>query len=154
MWNSFTPWYFIFTEETFNRITWRVISFRHEPVSMWLCVASISSASPQICGPEIFLFECWSLSSQNYKKNYITANEIITARKRSCGKVLFLHLCVILLTGGSLSMGSGVSVQGGSLSGRPPYGTEWAIRILLECILVVILFWIELRPFHSEVSST
>ena len=80
--------------------------------------------------------------------------------EQSCGKVMFLHLCVILFTGfvegggfcpggslsgrGSLSGGfsvQGVSVQGGlcpggSLSGRPPYGNMRAVRILLECILV------------------
>ena len=39
---------------------------------------------------------------------------LITDRKRSCGKVMFLHLSVILFTGGvSLSMKGGVSVQGG-----------------------------------------
>ena len=64
----------------------------------------------------------------------------ITARKRSCGKVMFLHLSVILFTGGSLSRGvsvwgslsrgslsEGVSVQGlclgGSMSRETPlYG--------------------------------
>ena len=71
----------------------------------------------------------------------------ITARKRSCGKVIFLHLSVILFTGGgslsgglcqrgSLSRGAlclgglspgrsltkGVSVQGGSLSGEVSVG--------------------------------
>ena len=48
------------------------------------------------------------------------------------------------LSRGSLSRGGlylGVSVQGGflsrgSLSGKPPYGNERAVRILLECILV------------------
>ena len=83
-----------------------------------------------------------------------------TSRKRSCGKVMFLHLFVILFTGGlcpggSLSRGTlsrgvsvpGVSVQGylsrrtlsrGSLSGRPslPCGKERAVHIPLECILV------------------
>ena len=48
-----------------------------------------------------------------------------------------------LCPGGSLSKGVsvwGVSVQGGdlcpvgSLLGRPPYGNELAVRILLECI--------------------
>ena len=86
---------------------------------------------------------------------------VITARKRSCGKVTFLHLSVILFTGGSLSGGSlwgGVSVGGslsrGSLSGwslsrgslyggvsvrrQPPYGKERTVRILLECILVLV----------------
>ena len=39
--------------------------------------------------------------------------------QRSYGKVMFLHLCVILFTGGSLSGGSlsGGSLSGGSLSG-------------------------------------
>ena len=36
---------------------------------------------------------------------------VITARKRSCGKVMFLHLSVILFTGGGVSVG-GVSIQG------------------------------------------
>ena len=52
------------------------------------------------------------------------------------------------MTGGSLSGGSltgGVSVQGGLCLGRggvsvretlPLYGNAWAVRILLECILV------------------
>ena len=86
-------------------------------------------------------------------------NTVITARKRSCRKIMFLHLSATLFTGeGSLSSGGvgvgsvqprglcpagGVSVQqgglclGGSLSGRPPYGKERAVRILLECVLVV-----------------
>ena len=34
----------------------------------------------------------------------------------------------------------GVSVQWGSLSRRPPYGKERAVRILLECILVMFYF--------------
>ena len=42
---------------------------------------------------------------------------LITARKRSCGKVMFLHLSVILFTGGSLSRGcvcqGGLSPVGG-----------------------------------------
>ena len=71
------------------------------------------------------------------------------------GKVMFLHLCAILFTGGgvlgfcpggSLSLFKGVC-PGGSFWGRavretspgqrpPPYGNELAVRILLECILV------------------
>ena len=54
---------------------------------------------------------------------------VFNARKRSCGRLMFLHLSVILFTGG------GGSVQL-SLSGRPPaYGKEQSVRILLECIL-------------------
>ena len=39
-----------------------------------------------------------------------------------------------IISKGSLSRG--VSVQGSSLSWRPPYNNEWAVHILLECILV------------------
>ena len=104
--------------------------------------------------------------------------KIFTARKRSLeSKVMFLHLSVILFTGGGgicvqrgfcrggLCPGmTGVSVQGisgggglcpgtrgifqsrvsvqGGLCQRPPpppYGKEWAARILLECSLVFII---------------
>ena len=45
--------------------------------------------------------------------------------------------------GGSLSrmvsVGGGVSVQGVSVKETPPYGNERAVRILLECILVLRL---------------
>ena len=66
---------------------------------------------------------------------FFNGNDIITARKQSCGKVMFLHLSVILFTGDP----------------PPPYGNEQAVRILLECILVILtdhrwtaelLFWV------------
>ena len=42
-----------------------------------------------------------------------------------------------LCPGRSLSgLCPGWSLSGGSVSGRPPYGNEWAVHILLECILV------------------
>ena len=41
---------------------------------------------------------------------------MLTARKRSCGKVMFLHLTVILFIGGVSPPGRGVSVLGGSYS--------------------------------------
>ena len=94
--------------------------------------------------------------------------KLVTARNEVAGKVMFLHLWVILFTRrgwgvpvqvvsieGCLCPG-GVSVQGGlclggvcpggvSLGGGgglcqadPPYGNMWAVRILLECILVDI----------------
>ena len=43
--------------------------------------------------------------------------------------------------------GRGVSVQGGLYQGDPPYTKEWAVRILLECILVTSLF---LTVFRNE----
>ena len=51
---------------------------------------------------------------------------IITARKRSCGKVMFLQVSG---PGGAWSGG----VPGGEPPGRP---LMRAVRILLECILV------------------
>ena len=91
--------------------------------------------------------------NDSWQTGSCTVCQVFTARKRSCGKVMFLHLSVILFTGGvsvqdeslsrvglcprgSLSTGSlsrrvsvqGVSVQGvsvrGYLSGRPPYSKE------------------------------
>ena len=69
---------------------------------------------------------------------------------------MFLHLCVILFTGGGFSSRvlcprelsvwgkgspsegslSGGVCLGGLCRGDPPYGTEWVVRILLESILV------------------
>ena len=81
-------------------------------------------------------------------------HHIFTARKRSCVKVMFLHMSVILFTGGVLCPGRGGLCQGGSLTGGlcpggslskgglcqgdpPPYGKEREVRILLEYILVL-----------------
>ena len=63
---------------------------------------------------------------------------VFTARN----KVMFLHLSMILFTGGSSVQGRGCTCSGGSLfrgglcPGRhPPYDYVWAVRILLGCIL-------------------
>ena len=78
---------------------------------------------------------------------------IFTARKRSCGKVVFLQVSVILFTGGGLVPGGGAGpgrvpgpgeclVRGGARSRGVPGGDPSgrlllrAVRILLECILV------------------
>ena len=62
----------------------------------------------------------------------------------------------VLCPGGSVSRRQkGVSIQGGlclgaSLSGRPPIRNVWAVRILLECILVpfsVITFFFSFKAF-------
>ena len=66
----------------------------------------------------------------------IALDTVITIRKRSCGKIMSLHLSVILFTGGRCR----------PLLGRqPPQAdiprTRWPlqrmVRILLECILVL-----------------
>ena len=52
--------------------------------------------------------------------------------QRSCGKVMFLHLPVILFTGGGgRSLSRGVSVR------ETQYSYLRAVRILLECIFVL-----------------
>ena len=83
--------------------------------------------------------------------------------QRSCGKVMFLHLSVILFTSIGVYVQEGVSVQGGLCPGgslsrgvsvhagicpgglcrkgslsreTPSYGNVWAVHILLECIFV------------------
>ena len=58
------------------------------------------------------------------------AKHYIYCPHQSGGKVMFLHLCVILSTGGHLSRGwglcpgGGVSVQGGLCQGDPTDGKE------------------------------
>ena len=81
------------------------------------------------------------------------AHLFITIRKRSCGKVMFLHLSVGSLSRwglcpavrGLCPVGGncpGGLCPGGSLSLRPPRMVEErAVRILLECILVDFLKW-------------
>ena len=50
------------------------------------------------------------------------------------GKVMFLHLCVILFRGGGLCPGG--LCPGGDLHDRdPPYGNVRVVHILPECIL-------------------
>ena len=62
---------------------------------------------------------------------------IVTTRKRSCGKVMILHLSVILFTGGGISVHE-VSVQGASLSlgGSviPPCGKERVAVSPARCV--------------------
>ena len=75
---------------------------------------------------------------------------VITARKRSFRKVIFLHLSVILFTlGVSLTdifldrdppglrypPGHRHPLDRDPLDRHPPYSNERAVRILLECIL-------------------
>ena len=83
---------------------------------------------------------------------------LITARKRSCGKVMFLTavcdsvhrgvsvhgrgLCLGGISVAGISVGGErVSVQGGLCQGDPPYGKERAVRILLECFPVFSLIF-------------
>ena len=102
----------------------------------------------------------------NFRKNNLDIFNYFTVCKRSCGKVMFLHLSVILFTGGSASSqhaslftwpgglpsgeslftwpgglprGGGVCLLRSSASRQTPSQdmvNRWAVCILLECILV------------------
>ena len=58
---------------------------------------------------------------------------LVTVRQQTCGKVMFLHLSVILSTGSGLCP-EGSQVQDGDSTPRPIL--KRTVRILLECILV------------------
>ena len=63
----------------------------------------------------------------------------------------------VCVWGGSRSLFWGsLSRGGGSLLGRPPppYSNEWAVRILLECILVLILLEGFLHRFMLNIDMT
>ena len=63
---------------------------------------------------------------------------IFTARKRSLGQDN-------IITGVCLSTGEEVSLTDSPGQRPPPYGKERAVRILLECILVLSYFTVEWR---------
>ena len=80
---------------------------------------------------------------------------LITARKRSLRRLCF-HRCLSVHGGEGWSLSSGVSVSGGLCpmvsvkwglyhGDPPPYGNEWEVRILLECILVHVLLFYPLK---------
>ena len=113
---------------------------------------------------------------------WITVQYFVTARKRSLRRLCF-HRCLSVHSGGVLgfcpgglslggSLSGGVSVRGvsaqgalsggGSLSmgglcqGEPPapmYGNEWAVRVLLECILVLFRSTTKIMIIKLEVTS-
>ena len=72
----------------------------------------------------------------------ITVNDIFTARKRSLGQGnVFTPVCYSVHKGGGVSVPACITghMIGGSLSGEwIRYGNERAVRILLECIFVLL----------------
>ena len=86
---------------------------------MCVCVLLICvcvCASSRIC--LIYMLDCVTVVQvRSATTNGPFCKPIFTACKRSCGKVMFLYLSVIIFTWGSLSGGGslsrGVSVQGG-----------------------------------------
>ena len=91
---------------------------------------------------------------------------MFTARKRSCGKVMFLHLSVILFTGGGLP-------DKDSSGQRPPwteipctvksgrYASYWNALLFHRRVSVLLVFsfifcgttWQETRKYSSRISS-
>ena len=72
--------------------------------------------------------------------NIASLSGLVTANFRGGGGWVSVYVGGSMSTGGSLSRGwgfcpGGVSVQGGLCQGDLPT-VEWAVRILLECILV------------------
>ena len=67
-------------------------------------------------------------------------SHIITARKRCLGKG-------IVFTPVRYSVNRGLPVQGVSPRETPPHGKEWAVHILLECVLVSSHFLVMVGAF-------
>ena len=63
---------------------------------------------------------------------HVSRCEVLPPANEVCEGNVFTGVC--LSTGGCIYPGR--SLPGGSLSGRPPYGNESTVCILLECILV------------------
>ena len=82
------------------------------------------------------------LRARKRDRSHCNGNSIITTRKRSCGKVMFLHLSVILFRGGIHDVTScrNPSPQDGIPSPPCTVGKR-VVRILLECFLVSIIYF-------------
>ena len=113
------------------------------------------------CKHKLQMIKFWQISIWSYQKKYFYPNEchtlfhFITGRNEVVAKVIFLHLSVILFTGGG---GGSASIHAGIPTPpdhTPPEQTplppgsrlqhtvyERPVRILLECILVIYMFYI------------
>ena len=116
-----------------------------------------------LCVSKNLLEHCGLQIKSSYTKKCIVSFLLFPFYRllRSWGKVMFLHVSVILFTGGSRFLcrgglrptGGVVSVRGGLCHGDPSYGNERAVRILLECILVETLSYLfcqDLSVFHQR----
>ena len=110
--------------------------------------------------------EQWTNKLEVATSNRTSVNNF-TVRDSSCGQVMFLHLSVILFTGGC---GRGACVAGccafqrEGMHGRGMHGRgcawqkRWPLQqtvcILLECILVLLIFLLSLRKaFEANVAN-
>ena len=91
-----------------------------------------------------------SLQTLSWQKHrYETSNCFITVRKQSCGKVMFLHLSVMLFTGGRCTPPRKTPLLRQTPPDRHPPGQtpilpqgrplQRTVRILLDCILILPL---------------
>ena len=123
-----------------------------------MCRNEVAQKCPAYFISDLFVDQLFCTVKKPTTSSLPPANEV-------WGKVMFLHLSVILFTGGGsrwvyLGGGEGGLCPGGSLSGEglcqedPPYGKERAVRILLECILVILMFTssFECLPHKQELS--
>ena len=118
----------------------------------------------QTCSLEDIIICYSSITASKRAVRILLERFLVTARKRSCGKVMFFTpvsqsfcsqggggLCMmslpVWLLGSMFILGGGVSVSGPMFLGRgspnrpsghrpPLYGKERAVRILLQCFLV------------------
>ena len=129
------------TQRVCSRDSWCWTPFRTLPSTAWLSWRSVPSQ-------ERLTKSCLCHYWKGIKVIYI-----ITARKRSCGKVMFLQVSVILSTGGREWLPGGVCGRGTCMVAGGACVVAWggmrrirrytvnerAVRILLECILVLIV---------------
>ena len=91
------------------------------------------------------------ISKREFYMGFSKNPVLVTFRKRSCGKVMFLYLSVILFTGGvyTLPLADTPHPPGRHPPRHPPpqanpppprQPLQLTVRILLECILVNIIF--------------
>ena len=120
--------------------------FRHGLVSVSLLTLLISYF-PFLLGKAFLSLSSFptdlASSSLGHPSQKINISSHIYRLQRSCGRVMFLHLSVILFTGGCIPACTWTD----SPPGRHPPGQtppprrrllQWMVRILLECILVEI----------------
>ena len=122
--------------------------WKHSVIHLWIQVRTRGTPFPSLLIlRSLSLDHCHFITNPGCATDLCIQSSVSTSRKRSCGKVMFLHLSVILFTGGE-----GVSVcsvwchflsdRDPPPGQRPPwtetplYCKERAVLILLYCILI------------------
>ena len=94
----------------------------------------------------------------HYRVNFCAYHLLLPPVNEVWGKVMFLHLYAILFIGGGVSapLHAGIQPQADTPHVQTPpspdttgYGvSKRVVRILLECILVAIVFLVDLHPIY------